>query len=1452
MRIASNVHYIRHISLLLCLVTAVSFLSHVSSAADVEQGLLDDPDAFVTTWQTSSPDESIFIPTAAGTAYDFTIDWGDGTVETITGTNPNPEHTYAEAGTYAVAITGTFPRFYMNAPVTQEENSQAAATQGHSMEGLRSEMYVAEESLLEEHITDAYLVEERLDDEPGLAASAETQNISDGERETNAQKLQTIQQWGAIQWASMARAFEGAVNMTYAATDTPDLSQVTSMWRMFRNAVQFNGDIGDWEVSSVTDMGFMFQLAESFNQDIGDWEVSGVTSMRAMFNAARSFDQDISGWDVSSVTDMRFMFALAESFNQDIGDWEVSSVTNMRSMFNAARFFDQDIGAWDVSSVTDMAAMFQAAYSFNQDIGGWDVSSVTDMFAMFLGALVFNQDIGSWDVSSVTNMREMFLRAGSFNQDIGGWDVSSVTNMEAMFFKATSFNQDIGAWNVDRVVDMRAAFHEATSFDQDISGWDVSSVDAFEWVFEDQVWGFLEGAELSSFNYDALLVGWGALDLVPGLTFNAGSSQYTEAAAEARQSIIDDYGWSISDGGLRADGPEDAFVTTWKTTGANVSIFIPTAPGTAYDFTIDWGDGTVEDISGTDPNPEHTYAEAGTYAVAIAGTFPRFYMSAPVTEDENSQAAATQGHSMEGLRSEMYVAEEDLLEEHITDAYLVEERLGEEPALAASAETQDISDEEREANAQKLQTIQQWGAIQWTSMARAFEGAVNMTYVASDTPDLSQVTSMWRMFRNALKFNGAIGDWNTSSVTDMSRMFSRAESFNQDIGGWDVSSVTDMSGMFFFAESFNQDIGGWDVSSVRDMAVMFNVARSFDQDISGWDVLSVTDMGFMFSTAESFNHDIGGWDVSNVTNMDAMFPDAKSFNQDISEWNVSSVTNMEAMFFEANAFDQDLSAWDVSSVESFTFEFPGGVRDGETLGFLEGAELSSENYDALLIGWSGQNLTEDLDFHAGESQYTEAATDARQSIIDDFSWSITDGGMTAGPPLEVSVQRIFSSPEDERSYRLTGLPGQVDLDVADALTGQPGEDWRVFHETGRSGSSVEDYLEEYDGSPTFRYGPGAGFWVISREVWAVDTTVDAVPRDSEGMAQVPLRDGWNIISNPLGDDVSWEAVENANSGVVETLWRWTGSWQASSTFRSAMTGEAYYFFNSAGLETLRVPAGGGAQQVAASSASREPSGEEAVSLALIAEMRMGEAAEREETARLTLGHTAGEASGDAVMHRLPPAHFAAAQLAARSSSVDAPLGRLLKARPETGAGLAFDVELTGVEVGEATYFHAEDLDAFVGDEIVLVNVATGARHDLRAHGAKEPVRIRIAEGHLRGGGDAAEFLPLQLLIGDADFVADAAERPEALALGPIYPNPSRGEVTVEVAVPEAMNVRVELFNVLGQQVGLLHSGELAAGVHELRWDGRAASGVAAASGVYLVHLIGPSGEQHTGRITRVR
>lgn len=484
---------------------------YTTAAQAARQAIIDDdnwtfsdgglvPEPFITTWATTTANESITIPTNGGpgvTDYDFTIDWGDGAVEPITGNDPDPSHTYASAGTYTVAITGTFPHFFLN----DFTNSNP-----------------------------------------------------------NADKLQSIEQWGTIPWESMGAAFTGAENMVLNATDVPDLTNVTDMSSMFEGATAFNQDLGGWNVSNATTMRRMFRDAAAFNGAIGGWNVSNVTDMRLMFSDATAFNQDIGGWNVSNVTDMTNMFGGASAFNQSIGGWDVSSVTMMGGMFSRTAAFNQDIGGWNVSNVTDMSIMFQSATAFNGAIGNWNVSNVTIMGGMFSGATAFNRDIGGWDVSSVTNMAALFINASSFNQDIGSWNVSNVASMVVMFEGATAFNQDIGGWDVSSVTDMDGMFRGATAFDQDISGWDVSNVTAFDNATFNR--GFLEGAALSPTNYDALLIGWEQLDLVDGLTFDAGSSRYTSAAEAARQAIINDDGWTITDAGPVADNTATAAVSS--------------------------------------------------------------------------------------------------------------------------------------------------------------------------------------------------------------------------------------------------------------------------------------------------------------------------------------------------------------------------------------------------------------------------------------------------------------------------------------------------------------------------------------------------------------------------------------------------------------------------------------------------------------------------------------------------------------------------------------------------------------------------------------------------------------------------------------------------------------------------------------------------------------------------
>ncbi len=66
------------------------------------------------------------------------------------------------------------------------------------------------------------------------------------------------------------------------------------------------------------------------------------------------------------------------------------------------------------------------------------------------------------------------------------------------------------------------------------------------------------------------------------------------------------------------------------------------------------------------------------------------------------------------------------------------------------------------------------------------------------------------------------------------------------------------------------------------------------------------------------------------------------------------------------------------------------MKDMKTM--FDGTNLSIANYDALLLGWSQQDLQNYVNFSAGNSQYSSRSKTARDKLTDDFNWIITDAG----------------------------------------------------------------------------------------------------------------------------------------------------------------------------------------------------------------------------------------------------------------------------------------------------------------------------------------------------------------------------------------------------------------------------------------------------------------------------
>jgi len=84
--------------------------------------------------------------------------------------------------------------------------------------------------------------------------------------------------------------------------------------------------------------------------------------------------------------------------------------------------------------------------------------------------------------------------------------------------------------------------------------------------------------------------------------------------------------------------------------------------------------------------------------------------------------------------------------------------------------------------------------------------------------------------------------------------------------------------------------------------------------------------------------------------------------------------------------------------------------------------------------------------------------------------------------------------------------------------------------------------------------------------------------------------------------------------------------------------------------------------------------------------------------------------------------------------------------------------------------------------------------------------------------------------------APPVDLPAPRRLSRNHPNPFNPDTAFSVTFAEAGWARLEVVDLGGRSIALLHEGELAAGEHRFHWDGRDAGGHSLGSGLYLCRL----------------
>ena len=272
------------------------------------------PNQFVFTIDTentssgSSLNTQFMMPLVSGGSYNATVNWGDGSSDTITSYNQQEvTHTYTSAGQYEISIEGTLQGWQFN-------------NAGDRLKMLDVKQW----GVLDLSTSAAFYGCTNLD-----ASATDAPTVSS---------------------TSFYRMFRGCTNFN-GAIGSWNISTVNSLQETFYDARTFNKSIYSWDVSNVTNMSFMFYNCFSFDQNLNSWDTSNVEKMHYMFYGCQQFNGDIYSWDTTNVENMQQMLYNCDLFDQSLAAWTIANVSNFTNfMQNATGLstsnYDATLIAW--------------------------------------------------------------------------------------------------------------------------------------------------------------------------------------------------------------------------------------------------------------------------------------------------------------------------------------------------------------------------------------------------------------------------------------------------------------------------------------------------------------------------------------------------------------------------------------------------------------------------------------------------------------------------------------------------------------------------------------------------------------------------------------------------------------------------------------------------------------------------------------------------------------------------------------------------------------------------------------------------------------------------------------------------------------------------------------------------------------------------------------------------
>ncbi|MGE5797609.1 MAG: FlgD immunoglobulin-like domain containing protein [Ignavibacteria bacterium] len=425
-------------------------------------------------------------------------------------------------------------------------------------------------------------------------------------------------------------------------------------------------------------------------------------------------------------------------------------------------------------------------------------------------------------------------------------------------------------------------------------------------------------------------------------------------------------------------------------------------------------------------------------------------------------------------------------------------------------------------------------------------------------------------------------------------------------------------------------------------------------------------------------------------------------------------------------------------------------------------------------------------------------------------------------PSNISINKSFTFADatQQTSYRMIGLPGNTNFSMASKISGTPKQDWTAFYDNGAD----ENFLTEFNNQALFNFNPGKGFWVLSKNpINMSEPAVNSVALVS-GTFAISLHAGWNIISNPFERGVDWADVQNIN-GITQPIYDFNGTYSPAATME---TYKGYYFFNADNRGTLSIPYNPGGVLGKNSNAINSPDNSAGLKISLILN-------DQEKSSAVVSMNPDSKDGYDKYDIFAPPGHFEEAKVCFYNDLLPSYKYLMTDSRNEIGEGQSYNLKIKNSS-GIMCSIYVEGLENFGSNEIYLFDLRSKKSYNLKMQS-----KIEISRLH--------ENNDLRLLIGSKDYIdkTKISELPTEYKLYQNYPNPFsqnypnsfNPSTIISFDLPRNQNIKLVIYNMLGERIKTIFSGYLEAGKHEFAWDGTNDSNSGAASGAYIYSLEGP-------------